>query len=596
MAQNTDLFLSTRHYTRSDYTALRSYCLNIPFATITRLYYTEDSPQVIYGLEKYLLDMRDDLVERALLHNPHLAKSLQHARQGGKMTDAALRILRNAADIPAPVPHPDQPVALWFRPKTVTALQQEGISTIAELMSLIERRGSGWWRAVPRIGRLRAQVLLRWCQANATTLGSLVLDSPAPTPAAHTPLVSICPQQPSTLAPLGRFTTSALYDGSQGINRASQFCFIQAKNDLEAVEFYLSRYVDQPHTLRAYRKELERFLLWAIVGRGKPLSSLLVDDCEAYKSFLINPSSAFTGSKAPRFSTRWRPFQLKPMSAKSQRHAIRILRATFDYLVGVRYLSGNPWIAVKDPSVRKDINLLQVHKALPSPLWKKLIAALERYAAGPGLSAVQYRIALAICLLMGDSGLRREEAATVKRHDLIKSMFGENVYELRVTGKGNKERLVPVSQRTMNALRAHWNDRSLDLMTSPADFPLIAPVIIPLHAQAQQRHALPASGYHVNNVSRLLKTTLQLVFNDPLSDFNEEERQQLFSTTAHHLRHTFGTLSVADGMPIDVAQSILGHASPGTTAIYVQAKKQRIMEEASRFFVSDSVTISSESN
>ncbi|MCD6026136.1 MAG: hypothetical protein K0R08_655 [Solimicrobium sp.] len=44
--------------------------------------------------------MRDDLIERALLHNPHLAKSLQHARQGGKMTDVALRIWRNAAEIP----------------------------------------------------------------------------------------------------------------------------------------------------------------------------------------------------------------------------------------------------------------------------------------------------------------------------------------------------------------------------------------------------------------------------------------------------------------------------------------------------------------
>jgi hypothetical protein len=107
------------------------------------------------------------------------------------------------------------------------------------------------------------------------------------------------------------------YDGSLGINRASQFCFIQAKNDLEAIEFYLSRYTDQPRTLRAYRKELKQFLLWSIVIRGKPLSSLLVDDCEAYKTFLTSPSSAFTGCKAPRFSHRWKPFSATPMSAKS---------------------------------------------------------------------------------------------------------------------------------------------------------------------------------------------------------------------------------------------------------------------------------------
>ena len=73
MTQHTELFLSTKLYTRQDYAALRSFCLGIPFATIERLYYTEHSPQLEYGLEKYLLAMQEDLIERAILHNPLLA-------------------------------------------------------------------------------------------------------------------------------------------------------------------------------------------------------------------------------------------------------------------------------------------------------------------------------------------------------------------------------------------------------------------------------------------------------------------------------------------------------------------------------------------
>ena len=59
--------------------------------------------------------------------------------------------------------------------------------------------------------------------------------------------------------------------GADGENRSTAFCYIQAQHDLDAVRAYLNRYRDQPKTLRAYTKELERFLLWAVVLRGKAL-------------------------------------------------------------------------------------------------------------------------------------------------------------------------------------------------------------------------------------------------------------------------------------------------------------------------------------
>jgi hypothetical protein len=45
-------------------------------------------------------------------------------------------------------------------------------------------------------------------------------------------------------------------DSPNGVNLSVQSCCIQARNDLEAVRFYLARYQDQPQTLRLSQKEL----------------------------------------------------------------------------------------------------------------------------------------------------------------------------------------------------------------------------------------------------------------------------------------------------------------------------------------------------
>jgi hypothetical protein len=60
------LLRRTVTYNRSDYTALRANCLKIPIAKIAELYYSDDSPQVEMGLERFLLAMRADLIERAV--------------------------------------------------------------------------------------------------------------------------------------------------------------------------------------------------------------------------------------------------------------------------------------------------------------------------------------------------------------------------------------------------------------------------------------------------------------------------------------------------------------------------------------------------
>ena len=117
-------------------------------------------------------------------------------------------------------------------------------------------------------------------------------------------------------------------DGSQGTFRAPQAtCTLDATNDYEAVQAWLSLH-EAPATQRAYRKEAERLILWAIVERERALSSLTTDDAVAYRAFLRRPTphERWVGSPRSRTSTEWRPFA-RGLSARSVAYALSVLGA-----------------------------------------------------------------------------------------------------------------------------------------------------------------------------------------------------------------------------------------------------------------------------
>ena len=68
---------------------------------------------------------------------------------------------------------------------------------------------------------------------------------------------------------------------------------------------------------------------------------------------------------------------------------------------------------------------------------------------------------------------------------------------------------------------------------------------------------------------------------------SHDAHAKLLATSAHVFRHTFGTRAVARDMPIDVVQRILGHASLQTTSIYVRAERQRMLDEAAKYYSED---------
>ena len=154
----------------------------------------------------------------------------------------------------------------------------------------------------------------------------------------------------TAIRPLEKFLVPAELDGSQGLYRRPQAqCLLKAGNDYQAIlawlrskhgltpeqkaqllarrrqratgleaglktgsEMDLERGADSgskqsldwlqalSHTQRAYRKEAERFLLWAILHQGRALSSMRNEDCTAYRDFLADPQprSHWCGERA----------------------------------------------------------------------------------------------------------------------------------------------------------------------------------------------------------------------------------------------------------------------------------------------------------
>jgi site-specific recombinase XerD len=593
-----------RSYSRTEFTALRARVKGLPIETIERLYFDRDAAEPV-DVAQLLRTMRDDLVAAALRDgSPVLQSHLQAAiaKYGEpRLTPVSLQMIEQvAAQWAVATPQGDHPVGRWFRSLVAARLEGEGIRTLGELVAFVNRRGGQWWRSVPRVGVGRARVLVAWLRRHATSIGAAVEvdvdagDALAPTAAGVT-------ASAGQLAPLERLTLPVELSGAHGANRAPVFAYLGAAHDLDAVRSYLHRYDDRPATQRVYKKELERLVLWCVAERGVALSSMRVEDCEAYKAFLAAPGERFTGPPVARTSRQWRPFAPGGLAPESQRYAVRAIRAAFTWLVAVRYLAGNPWAAVSDPSVVRRVRKLQVERALPLNLWTRVRATLADRSDLQGPSGPRWRAARALLLLMGDGGLRIAEAAAVTRGALVWMPAEDDTpasWLLEVIGKGNKQRYVPLSDECVDALRAHWRDRGQDLdaaaATEPPGLPLVAPLVIPPTPRAREKFGKPVDateavtgsttggGYSVRGARGLTQWAITQLL-EAMEDLTEPERRKLASTSPHAFRHTVGTQMLAAGVALEVVQRTLGHASLGTTSIYVSPEEARMRREAAKY-------------
>ncbi|MFM0515088.1 phage integrase family protein [Paraburkholderia sp. RL17-373-BIF-A] len=472
----------------------------------------------------------------------------RHARAATQ----AVELLRT---LPVPAPQIGDDISCWLPDRAVRTLYATGIRTLADLTVRIPRRRQ-WWSVIPGLG-----------PASAGRIEAFFAAHPALTERARALIVA---DQQSVVTPWEQLRLPHEVDGSAGAFRApASTCILGVDNDYDAIQAWLALH-ESPATQRAYRKEAERLILWAIVARGKALSSLTTRDATDYRAFLRRPTprERWVGPPRPRTSPDWRPF-VDNLSARSIAHALAVLSAMFRWLVEQRYVVANPFSGIKVRGSKRAMALETSH-AFTEGEWilTRTIANGLEWSYGWQAPAAQR---LRFMLDFGyATGLRISELADATLRSIQVDAAGD--HWLHVVGKGGKPARVTLTplaraalerylqERGLPVSRAHWNPTtSLIGSLDDADAG-----IKPLRLWEVMR--------------RFFRLVAQIIEND-----HPVLAEKLHRASPHWMRHTHATHAIEKGVELSAVRDNLRHASIGTTSIYLHTddvKRARQFREA----------------
>ncbi|MGB8421333.1 phage integrase family protein, partial [Paraburkholderia sp.] len=508
-------------------------------------------------------------------------------------------------------PKPEHHVLGWFDTAVALRLSDVGITTIGRLVDTINAIGYRWYRDVPRLGETGARRITAWLEHYRDVDGLRIGADAFAHPSGRTLPVPQLRREPVTgIVPLEYFLIPPDLDGSSGANRNVIKNNSGANNDRQAIEFWLADY-ENPHTREKYRTEAERLLLWAIFAKGKPLSSLDINDARDYiNRFLVDPQPAAQWVMAraePRGDPAWRPFR-GPLSVKSRQDALAALKKFFGDLVNAQYLDHNAFAKIKvflgsetdEAGNARRVAAkprVQVERSLTGEAWAFAMRVLD--ALPDSGSAARIRFVLTFAY---STGLRRAELCGAFTDDISVRYAGAelgSIHLLRVVGKGAKERFVPLVPAVLAALGDYLEIRGFprDPLACPVGTPLIPALpdkrdIGRVRSEAAERGvdtgaalaalARKARPVHPTRLYNAVKRFFDAASAAALREDSPHARA-FSAVSPHWLRHTFVSHALANGMSLESARNFAGHDSLDTTSIYATAEIGRQYREAELF-------------
>lgn len=298
---------------------------------------------------------------------------------------------------------------------------------------------------------------------------------------------------------------------------------ISATSDLLALKTQWLRRLEverqaSPQTIDAYERDVRQFLTFFAGYQGRPVAPADLADLKAaeFRAFLAERRRDGAG-------------------ARSLGRHLSGVRSFIRHLEREGLASGAGAASMRAP---------KRPKSLPRPLSvPDALAVTEEAGAGASEPWIAARNVAVLTLLYG-CGLRISEALNLPGHALADA----GARSMTITGKGNKQRLVPLLPAVLDAVAAY---RRLCPYQLSADGPLfrgarggqLAPGII-------QREMQRLRGYL------------------GLPD----------SATPHALRHSFATHLLAKGGDLRAIQDLLGHASLSSTQVYTGIEGGRLLQ------------------
>lgn len=267
------------------------------------------------------------------------------------------------------------------------------------------------------------------------------------------------------------------------------------------------------NTLAAYRNDLSRFARWQ-AGRGGSLLATSPGDLHTYL--------ASQGMQ----------------SARSTARRLSSLRRFFQYLSREAYIRHDPTLNIESP---------RLGRSLPRSLTEEEV---ERLLDAPDPSSRTGLRDRAMLEVLYATGLRVTELVSLRLDQL-------NVRQgvLRVVGKGNKERLVPLGEVALDWLEKYMREARADFFKGQPDATLFPSNRGCMMTRQTFWHAIK-------------RYAVKAGINKALSP--------------HVLRHAFATHLLNHGADLRVVQMLLGHSDISTTQIYTHVARERLKDLHSR--------------
>ena len=268
-----------------------------------------------------------------------------------------------------------------------------------------------------------------------------------------------------------------------------------------------------PLTLEAYFMDIHKFGKFMDEG-GKKLPDASLDDVRDFLAMLSDVG----------------------IHPRTQARLLSSLRSFYAFLQLDGYIAANPLERIRSPKIGAH---------LPDVL---TLDEIDRIIEAVDLSMLEGQRNRAMIELMYSCGLRVSELCNLRISDLyLTEEF------IRVTGKGDKQRLVPISPRAIEELNYYFNDRDrIAIKPGYIDYVFVS-----------ERRGKPLSRI---TVFRLVKELVKA------AGINK-------NVSPHTFRHSFATHLLEGGANLRIIQAMLGHESISTTEIYAHIDRSRLREE-----------------
>jgi len=233
-------------------------------------------------------------------------------------------------------------------------------------------------------------------------------------------------------------------------------------------------------------------------------------------------------------------FVSKEVNPRSQARIISGLKSFFNYLIFEDYRTNNPMELIETP---------RLGRKLPDTL---SLQDIDRLIAAIDLSREEGERNKAMLETLYGCGLRVSELVSLKISDLF---FDEGF--IKITGKGNKQRFVPIGKTTQKYMETYKN-------------------LIRSHIPIQKGHE---DTLFLNRRGRqLTRAMVFTIIKDLAVKINLNK-----SISPHTFRHSFATHLLENGADLRSIQLMLGHESITTTEIYVHLDRKHLTQIVNRF-------------